>query len=249
MSLEDLLKFEVKKRKPKPATEEKAAAKGGEGASAKKKLGRRKVLKLRKDTVKAKAKAKGKAKAKAKAAGRAKQRDDRSRNSFGWGRGGNDDGWGSGGRGFGGGAGGWGSGGGPYRLDRWGSGGDYWGGSCGSCGSDRGSGPGWSRAWGRDWSPVRRTSTRRPSNDFAIAVRSGGGSSGGPCRIRVSNVPKNLDWRDIKEAFEDNGRVTRCEVERGVAWVTFESALDAKKAVQTFDRGELNGQTIFVTHE
>jgi len=74
-------------------------------------------------------------------------------------------------------------------------------------------------------------------------------SMGGSCRIRVSNVPKNLNWRDIKEAFEDNGRVTRCEVERGVAWVTFENPVDAKKAVQTFDRGELNGQTIFVTHE
>lgn len=98
-----------------------------------------------------------------------------------------------------------------------------------------GSGSGWSRylagAAGGEVESVRRSSV------------------GGSCRIRVSNVPKNLNWRDIKEAFEDNGRVTRCEVERGVAWVTFENPTDAKKAVQTFDRGELNGQTIFVTHE
>jgi len=98
-----------------------------------------------------------------------------------------------------------------------------------------GSGSGWSRylagAAGGEIESVRRSSI------------------GGSCRIRVSNVPKNLNWRDIKEAFEDNGRVTRCEVERGVAWVTFENPVDAKKAVQTFDRGELNGQTIFVTHE
>lgn len=67
--------------------------------------------------------------------------------------------------------------------------------------------------------------------------------------VRVCNVPRNLDSRDIKEAFEDNGPVLRCEVERGVAIITFENAADAKKAVQTFDRGELNGQTIFVSLE
>lgn len=67
--------------------------------------------------------------------------------------------------------------------------------------------------------------------------------------IRVSNVPKNLDERDIKDAFEDTGKVLKCLVERGVAYITFASAANAKKAVQTFDRGELNGQTIFVTME
>lgn len=83
----------------------------------------------------------------------------------------------------------------------------------------------------------------------ARASHTSGGSTRGRagCQIKVSNVPMNLDNRDIREAFEDNGRVVRCEVERGVAWVTFERAIDAKKAMQTFDRGELNGQTIFVT--
>ncbi|CAK9043388.1 unnamed protein product [Durusdinium trenchii] len=68
--------------------------------------------------------------------------------------------------------------------------------------------------------------------------------------IRVCNVPKNLEDRDIQEAFEDIGRVTQCEVERGVAIITFANSSHAKKAVQTFDRGELNGQTIYVSvHE
>lgn len=67
--------------------------------------------------------------------------------------------------------------------------------------------------------------------------------------IRVSNVPRDLDERDIQDAFEDIGRVLGCEVERGVAYVTFSSPQDAKTAVKTFDRGELNGQTIFVTPE
>lgn len=66
-------------------------------------------------------------------------------------------------------------------------------------------------------------------------------------QIRVMNVPRSLDCADIKEAFEDTGKVLKCEVERGVARVTFKNAADAKRAVNTFDRGELNGQTIFVT--
>eukprot|EP00437_Effrenium_voratum_P016155 CAMPEP_0181441234 /NCGR_PEP_ID=MMETSP1110-20121109/23399_1 /TAXON_ID=174948 /ORGANISM="Symbiodinium sp., Strain CCMP421" /LENGTH=456 /DNA_ID=CAMNT_0023565105 /DNA_START=96 /DNA_END=1466 /DNA_ORIENTATION=+ len=67
--------------------------------------------------------------------------------------------------------------------------------------------------------------------------------------IRVCNVPKNLDDRDIQEAFEDIGRVVKCEVERGVATISFANSSHAKKAVQTFDRGELNGQTIYVSLE
>merc|ERR1712045_1106786 len=108
--------------------------------------------------------------------------------------------------------------------------------------------------WGRSCSSGARNASSKDSN----GVWSGGGSdwsspksfgSGGSCRIKVCNVPRNLDWRDIKEAFEDNGRVARCDVDRGVAWVTFETPRNAKKAVQTFDRGELNGQMIFVSHE
>merc|ERR1712217_548259 len=98
-----------------------------------------------------------------------------------------------------------------------------------------------------DSGSMSKPSARQPTSGGLVATKNGGG--GGSSRIRVSNVPRNLDWRNIKEAFEDNGRVTRCEVENGVAWITFESLIDAKKAVQTFDRGELNGQTIFVTHE
>jgi len=165
---------------------------------------------------------------------------DGPRSSAGWGRASDEYGWG-------GGQGSWGesalalSGVGSYRTGS-------------SSASDRGSGGTWARtlarAWGSgsDWGSAPKREVRRvgASGDFDAAPR---GSSERSYRIRVSNVPKNLDWRDIKEAFEDNGRVTRCEVERGVAYVTFSSAADAKKAVQTFDRGELNGQTIYVTHE
>lgn len=67
--------------------------------------------------------------------------------------------------------------------------------------------------------------------------------------IRVSNVPVELGKKDVKEAFEEIGKVVSCEVDRGVATIVFSKAADAKKAVQTFDRGELNGQMIFVATE
>lgn len=165
-------------------------------------------------------------------------RDDEKRSrTENWGRGA-DDGWGRG-RGEG-------------RPDRDRAWADY--GS--SSGSARGLGYGdGGRSWGRDrleWDQERPAS--RPARVVeeprwpAVATKRPAAAAGS-LTIRVCNVPKNLDWRDLKDAFEDTGRVTRCEVERGVALISFESNALAKKAVQTFDRGELNGQTIFVTLE
>jgi len=69
-------------------------------------------------------------------------------------------------------------------------------------------------------------------------------------QIKVKNIPHDLDWRDIKGAFESEaGKISRCELERGTAWITFDRPEDARKAVETFDRGELNGKTIEVSIE
>jgi len=65
--------------------------------------------------------------------------------------------------------------------------------------------------------------------------------------IKVKNIPGDLDLHDIKDAFESEaGRIVHCEKEGSTAWITFESQRDAKKAVDTFDHGELNGKTIAV---
>lgn len=98
-----------------------------------------------------------------------------------------------------------------------------------------------------DWeSPAPQRPARATREKPAASPRRGGGKTG-EVRIRVSNIPRNLDRRDIQEAFEDCGRVVSCELNRGTAFVTFKNGTDAKKAAQTFDRGELNGQTILVT--
>lgn len=66
-------------------------------------------------------------------------------------------------------------------------------------------------------------------------------------QIKVKNIPMDLDWRDIKGAFEaEAGKIDRCELNKGTAWITFTRPEDARKAVETFDRGELNGKTIGV---
>lgn len=73
-------------------------------------------------------------------------------------------------------------------------------------------------------------------------------------KVKVKNIPRDLDMEDIKDAFEaEAGRIASCEMERGKqanqAWIIFHNAKDAKKAVETFDRGELNGKTISVTFD
>jgi len=67
-------------------------------------------------------------------------------------------------------------------------------------------------------------------------------------RIKITNIPRDLNARDIRDAFESEaGRIEQCQLDRGIAHITFSSSKAARKAVETFDRGELNGKTIEVT--
>lgn len=76
------------------------------------------------------------------------------------------------------------------------------------------------------------------------------GPAGSSKKIKVTNIPRDLDMQDIKEAFESEaGKISLCKMERGTAWITFLNPKDARKAVDTFDRGELNGKTIDVVFE
>lgn len=114
---------------------------------------------------------------------------------------------------------------------------DGWGGGAGN--SSRNAAL---REWDRQPAPKESRANMHPG-----AMPRNGGSDGRNCRIKVTNVPSNLNRRDVKEAFEDSGTVVQCIVERGTSWVTFANAMDAKKAMYTFDRGQLNGNTIYVT--
>jgi len=66
--------------------------------------------------------------------------------------------------------------------------------------------------------------------------------------IKVTNIPHDVNVQDIRDAFEqETGKITRCRLDRGTAWIAFQTSGAARKAVDTFDRGELNGQNIGVT--
>jgi len=64
----------------------------------------------------------------------------------------------------------------------------------------------------------------------------------------VKNIPLGLDSRDIRDAFQSaTGVVTSCKLSHdGTARISFDRPEDAKKAVATFDQGELNGNIISV---
>eukprot|EP00927_Polykrikos_kofoidii_P055199 TRINITY_DN49488_c0_g1_i1.p1 TRINITY_DN49488_c0_g1~~TRINITY_DN49488_c0_g1_i1.p1 ORF type:complete len:645 (+),score=110.98 TRINITY_DN49488_c0_g1_i1:174-1937(+) len=131
----------------------------------------------------------------------------------------------------------------PRSRDKWSNG------SAQANGGGRGSrGSGSSAAnHGRDsgnWSSVQRG---RAADSAEPPARRGGSSGGTSKRIKVTNIPTDLDWRAIKEAFEaETGEILRCDVQGGTLWIDYKRGSDALKAVETFDLGELNNRTIHV---
>lgn len=109
-----------------------------------------------------------------------------------------------------------------------------------------GGGYGSSRGAPAEWG----TGTRAPKRSREDEPIQRAGLSAGSKRIKVTNIPKDLDMLDIKDAFEaEAGKIATCDMRNGTAWITFHNPKDARKAVDTFDRGELNGKTIEVTFE
>merc|ERR1712187_94308 len=65
--------------------------------------------------------------------------------------------------------------------------------------------------------------------------------------VKVTNIPKELKARDVREAFEsETGKIVSCELGKGTAIITFSNGGDARKAVEAFHKGELNGKIISV---
>lgn len=118
---------------------------------------------------------------------------------------------------------------------------------------------------GNGWHRIEQSPSTQPSASASpspeIQKRGRGVVSAGvkrkredanPKRIKVSNVPRNLDKDEIQEAFEgEAGKVASCVLERQsgtayTAYLTFFKAESAAKAVKTFHKGQLNEQTITV---
>jgi len=67
-------------------------------------------------------------------------------------------------------------------------------------------------------------------------------------KVKVTNLPFDLDENDITKAFEkEAGRIVDCWSEnKGSIVMIFERAQDAQTAVDTYHKGELNKRTIDV---
>jgi RNA recognition motif-containing protein len=64
--------------------------------------------------------------------------------------------------------------------------------------------------------------------------------------VKVTNVPYDLTWKDVKDAFQSAGSIERCDVDKGTAWITFTDPRDAQDAVNNYDGGDMNGRRIKV---
>jgi RNA recognition motif-containing protein len=62
--------------------------------------------------------------------------------------------------------------------------------------------------------------------------------------IKVTNIPYEVHWRDVKDAFARLVPVERCDVDKGVATVVFKSRSDAQRAIDTYNGGNMNGRVI-----
>ena len=101
----------------------------------------------------------------------------------------------------------------------------------------------------RDRSPRRsHERAKRFATAFKVDERSRKQSVPMHAMIKVTNVPRELTWYDLKEAFQSVGHVERCDVDNGTAWVKFSDIRDAKNAIKEYDGGDLNGRIIRVSH-
>lgn len=68
-------------------------------------------------------------------------------------------------------------------------------------------------------------------------------------KVKITNVPYDLTWKDIKQALSEVGKIERCDVDRGEASVTFGTHKEATRAIQTYNNGDMNGRKIRVFFE
>jgi RNA recognition motif-containing protein len=65
-------------------------------------------------------------------------------------------------------------------------------------------------------------------------------------KVKITNIPYDLKWQDVKDAMSSVGRIERCDVEHGEAILLFSNHKEALRAVQTYHNGDMNGRKIRV---
>jgi RNA recognition motif-containing protein len=65
-------------------------------------------------------------------------------------------------------------------------------------------------------------------------------------KVKITNVPFDLTWKDVKNALSGVGNIERCDVGHGEAVLTFGNHKEAERAIQTYNGGDMNGRKIRV---
>ncbi len=83
-----------------------------------------------------------------------------------------------------------------------------------------------------------------------------GGNGKQDCRVYVGNLSWDVSWQDLKDHMRSAGEVSFAEVmtqpdgrSKGCGVVEYESAEDAKQAIDTLNDSELKGRMIFVRED
>ena len=80
-----------------------------------------------------------------------------------------------------------------------------------------------------------------------VVIRKGPNAPGTEKRmVRVENIPFDLTWKDVKGAMSEVGMIERCDVEKGIATITFATHKEAARCIQTYNGGDMNGRKIRV---
>uniref|UniRef100_K3WQ99 RRM domain-containing protein n=1 Tax=Globisporangium ultimum (strain ATCC 200006 / CBS 805.95 / DAOM BR144) TaxID=431595 RepID=K3WQ99_GLOUD len=69
-------------------------------------------------------------------------------------------------------------------------------------------------------------------------------------RVRVSDLPRGTDWRNVKDFLRSGGEVTYCNIESdGTALAEFQSKDDMENAIKKLDDTEFRGNYVRITAE
>ncbi|DBA00711.1 TPA: hypothetical protein N0F65_001182, partial [Lagenidium giganteum] len=69
-------------------------------------------------------------------------------------------------------------------------------------------------------------------------------------RVRVTDLPRGCDWRDVKDFLRGGGEVTYCNVEHdGSAVAEFQSREDMENAIKKLDDTDFRGSYVRITEE
>lgn len=95
---------------------------------------------------------------------------------------------------------------------------------------------------------------RQANGTVGAAIGFGPSSASGPLKLCVNNLHPSISSDMLKDLFEPFGRVERCYVEeyetgqsKGIGYVQYRNAEDAKKALEQLNNCDLAGKNIRIT--